>query len=146
MKKYRQTALPAEYTRTSGKPSEERYRGAREGGGNGGSGGGNSTNPNALIFSSNVVTVTLQPNENFQLLNGNPKRKYLSITAVIGDTTIAFGRAISQSTFNQEYLLATTNSLVFDSNNAPTSTVNIGTNDPASPATITVSVLEGVAP
>jgi hypothetical protein len=148
MRRYRQTALPPEYTRTSGKPGIDAGIGdltvTGRGAGSSNSGTGNSGTNGAMSFSSNVVTVTLEANENFQLLNGNPKRKYLSITAVFTDITVAFGRAISQSSSSQEYTLLATNTMTFDSDNAPTSSVNIGSGDPTNTVTITVSTLEGV--
>lgn len=154
MTKYRQTALPPEYTRTSGKPSNEQYRGMGEGqrpvtknsanganiGANNPVNSGRLTGHSVGVLSFSTSVIQLNDQNNFQLLAMNTRRRYLQITAVSGDICIAFGRSISEASYLVEYRLLSGTSLTFDSDNAPSSTVNIaGTNA----APYIVSVMEG---
>lgn len=140
----KQSGLPGDIDHVYGRPSNYKLGGNPDLAIKGGKpGGSDNMEGKATKYVSTTVSVTLNPNQSFQLMPDNPKRVYLAITAVTSPITLAFGRSIFSSNVALEYSIANTQTLFFESGNAPTTSVNVGTTNTNVAESIQVSILEG---
>lgn len=104
-------------------------------GGKAGAAGGRN-----IAMSTSTVRINIGEMQSFQLLIANPKRVFLMLTALSDNIQIAFGKTINSNDPQFEFTLDNTQSLKFDSENAPTCSVYCGTGD----GSLAISIMEGV--